>query len=100
MARLIIPTPLRKFTQDRAQFESAGATVNDVINDLIASHDQLRQHLLDENGKLRSFVRVYVGDEDINALQREATAVGPDTVVSIIPAIAGGLSDKPSTFAA
>lgn len=90
MAKLIIPTPLRKFTNDQAQFESTGSTVQELIDQLISQHDGLKPHLLDEAGKLRSFVRIYVGDEDINALQREATPVGTDTVVSIIPAIAGG----------
>ena len=90
MARLIIPTPLRKFTNDQAQFESNGNTVRELIDALIEQHNGLKPHLLDDEGKLRSFVRIYVGDEDINALQREATEVKPETVVSIIPAIAGG----------
>ena len=90
MARLIIPTPLRKFTNDKGSFESAGSTVEDVIQDLVKEYQGLKPHLYDGEGKLRSFVRIYVGDEDIHSLERGQTAVGADTVISIIPAIAGG----------
>jgi molybdopterin converting factor small subunit len=90
MAKLIIPTPLRKFTNDQAQFQSSGTTVRAVIDELIATHEPLRQHLLDQAGQIRSFVRIYVGDEDMHALQHDATPVDEHTVVSIIPAIAGG----------
>lgn len=90
MARLIIPTPLRKFTNDQAQFESQASTVQGIIDELIAAHGGLKQHLLDEHGHIRSFVRIYVGDEDIESLDNAQTALSTDTVVSIIPAIAGG----------
>ncbi len=90
MAKLIIPTPLRKFTDNQGSFVSAGNTVKDVINDLIAHYTGLKQHLLDDQGSIRSFVRVYVGDEDINRLHGEQTPIQADTVVSIIPAIARG----------
>lgn len=90
MAKLIIPTPLRKFTNDQTHFQSSGTTVRAVIDELIATHEPLRQHLLDPEGQIRSFVRIYVGDEDMHALQHDATPVDENTVVSIIPAIAGG----------
>ncbi len=90
MAKLIIPTPLRKFTGDSAHFESEGDTVQALIDALVTTHSGLKPHLLDEDGRLRSFVRIYVGDEDINALQGDQTPVAQNTVVSIIPAIAGG----------
>jgi sulfur-carrier protein len=90
MAKLIIPTPLRKFTNDSAHFESSKSTVKDVIGDLISQHDGLRHHLLDDKGDIRSFVRIYVGDEDIQQLEKENTPVESNTVISIIPAIAGG----------
>lgn len=90
MAKLIIPTPLRKFTNDQAHFESKGNSVQSVIDELVTAHSGLKTHLIDESGNIRSFVRIYVGDEDIQALDREQTAVADDTVISIIPAIAGG----------
>lgn len=94
MAKLIIPTPLRKFTNERAQFESRKNTVKDVIHELIEEHEGLRQHLLDDQGQIRSFIRIYVGDEDIYQLNRELTPVSDDTVISIIPAIAGGTNES------
>lgn len=90
MAKLIIPTPLRKFTENQGAFQSAGQTVKEVIRDLIDQHNALKTHLLDDGGNVRSFVRIYVGEDDIQYLQKENTPVQSDTVVSIIPAIAGG----------
>lgn len=90
MAKLIIPTPLRKFTNNASSIETDGSTVKDAISDLINQYPDLQKHLLDEAGSLRSFVRVFVGDDDIQALQGEATDIQENTVVSIIPAIAGG----------
>lgn len=90
MAKLIIPTPLRKFTKNASSIETEGNTVKDAIQDLIQQYPDLQKHLLDDSGTLRSFVRVFVGDDDIQALKGEATDIQSDTVVSIIPAIAGG----------
>jgi molybdopterin converting factor small subunit len=90
MARLIIPTPLRKFTGDKSSFESKGSTVHEVIQELVTEHQGLKSQLFDQEGKLRSFVKVYVGDEDIQHLQKENTPVVNETIISIIPAIAGG----------
>lgn len=90
MATLIIPTPLRKFTANQSSFESNGATVKDVVHELVSTHEGLKTHLLDDGGNLRSFIRIYVGDEDIQALDQENTAVQPGATISIIPAIAGG----------
>ncbi len=90
MTKLMIPTPLRKFTNDEGVFESESKTVKGIITDLVVSHPGLKQHLLDENDNIRSFVRIYVGEDDINSLDRENTAVSDGQLVSIIPAIAGG----------
>lgn len=90
MARLIIPTPLRKFTNEQGNFESTGSNVRQVIDELAEKHQAIKPHLFDQEGKIRSFIRIYVGDEDINALERELTPVAENTVISIIPAIAGG----------
>ena len=91
MAKVIIPTPLRKFAEDLASFEAQGKTVGDNITDLTKNFPNIKQHLLDEDGKLRQFIKVYVGEEDIEALDNEATEVKVDAVISIIPAIAGGV---------
>ncbi len=92
MAKIIIPTPLRKFTDNQSTFETSGNTVKEAIQELTAQYSNLSQHLLDVNQNIRSFIRIYIGDEDINSLQQEATAVEADTVISIVPAIAGGIA--------
>ena len=91
MAKIIIPTPLRKFTDNQSSFETGNAnTVAEAILQLTDRYPSLAKHLLDDNNNLRSFIRIYVGEEDINVLQKEATPVAENSVVSIIPAIAGG----------
>ena len=90
MAKIIIPTPLRKFTDNQATFVGAGNTVGASIENLTSTYPGVKQHLLDENGKFRNFVRIFIGDEDIKALKNEATEVKEDSVISIVPAIAGG----------
>ena len=90
MAKIIIPTPLRKFTDNTSVFETTGNTVQEAIEQLAQAHNGLERHLFDDNRNIRSFIRVYHGEDDINSLQKGATAVAKDTVISIVPAIAGG----------
>ena len=90
MATVIIPTPLRKFTNNTARLNIRAGSVQDIVNDLSFNFPELKRHLLDENGKIRSFVNVFVGDDDIRDLQNEYTSVKEDSVISIVPAIAGG----------
>jgi molybdopterin converting factor small subunit len=92
MNAIIIPTPLRKFTGGTGRFESPANNVQGILDDLVNTHSGLRPHLFDGEGELRSFIRVYVGDEDIHALNGTATALSAGTEVSIIPAIAGGIA--------
>jgi len=91
MAKIIIPTPLRKFTENKATLETGGGTVLESIQDLTNNFPDLKKHLFDESGNLRSFVRIYLGDEDIKKLNDENTPVKDGSVISIVPAIAGGL---------
>ncbi len=91
MARVVIPTPLRKFTGERSTIETHGGTVKENIDHVVREYPEIQGHLYDENGSLRDFVKIYVGDEDIDALDKERTTVSADTVIRIIPAIAGGL---------
>jgi len=90
MATVIIPTPLRKFANNTAKLNINATSIQDVVNDLSLNFPDLKRHLLDENGKIRSFVNVFVGDDDIRDLQNENTALKEDSVISIVPAIAGG----------
>jgi len=90
MATIIIPTPLRKFTNNTARLNIQAKDVKGVVNELTFNFPDLKKHLLDEQGNIRSFVNVFVGDEDIRNLQQEQTPIKEETVISIVPAIAGG----------
>jgi len=90
MATVIIPTPLRKFTNNTARLNIKAGSVQDIVNDLSLNFPDLKKHLLDESGKIRSFVNVFVGDDDIRDLQNEHTSVKEDSVIRIVPPIAGG----------
>ena len=90
MAKIIIPTPLRKFTDQTATIESDTDNVLAAIEDLATKYPGLQQHLFDKEGNIRSFIRIFVGDDDIQSLDNEQTTIKDDTVVSIVPAIAGG----------
>lgn len=90
MSKVIIPTPLRKFTNQASTVITTGNTVAEAVSHLAKQYPALSKHLLDEGGNIRSFIRIFVGDEDIISLDKEQTAVAEDTVISIVPAIAGG----------
>lgn len=93
MATIIIPTPLRKFTNQQNKVTVGGTTIKESIDELTLNFPDLKKNLIDEKGKLRSFVNIFVGDDDIRDLNEENTAVKAETVISIIPAIAGGSND-------
>jgi sulfur-carrier protein adenylyltransferase/sulfurtransferase len=88
--RILIPTPLRPYTDKKDAVEAEGRTVGELLADLTKRHSGLKAHLYNEQGKLRSFVNVYVNDEDIRYLQKEQTPVSADDTISIIPSVAGG----------
>jgi molybdopterin converting factor small subunit len=92
MATIIIPTPLRKFTNNTARININASNVKGVVDELTLNFPDLKKHLLDEQGQIRSFVNVFVGDEDIRNLQQDQTPIKEGTVISIVPAIAGGLA--------
>jgi sulfur-carrier protein adenylyltransferase/sulfurtransferase len=98
--KILIPTPLRPFTDKRESVELSGGTVGEILTQLTTQFDGLRKHLYTDDGKLRSFVNVYVNDEDIRYLQREQTPVKDGDTVSIIPSVAGGTSTAASEDAA
>jgi molybdopterin converting factor small subunit len=85
-----IPTPLRSLTSEQASVSLDAETVGDALQQLADRYPKIRQHLFDDGGRLRSFVSVYVGDEDIRFLEREQTRLEPGAEVSIVPSIAGG----------
>ena len=88
--KVMIPTPLRQFAGKRESVDLEAKTVAEALNSLTSQFGDLKKHLYSEDGKLRSFVNVYVNDEDIRYLQREKTAVQQGDTISIVPSIAGG----------
>jgi len=90
MATVVIPTPLRKFTNNTARIDVNAETIEETVRELTINFPDLKKHLLDEKGQIRSFINIFVGDNDIRDLQQEKTSVKSDTLISIVPAIAGG----------
>lgn len=90
--RVLIPTPLRPYTEQQEAVDVEGGTVGEALAALTDRYTALRHHLYAENGKMRHFVNVYVNDDDIRYLEREATALKAGDVISIIPSVAGGAS--------
>jgi len=85
-----IPTPLRSFTGGADAVELAGRTVGEVIEGLLATHGGLKRHLVQEDGRLRNFVNLYLNDTDIRHLRSTETPVSEGDVLTIVPSIAGG----------
>jgi len=89
-AKIHIPTPLRQYAGKQSTVEVKPGTVADSLSDLLNQHPDLRRHLYTDEGKLRAFVNVYLNDEDVRYLQKEATPVNDGDTISIVPSIAGG----------
>ena len=87
---ILIPTPLRPYTDKQEAVQASGATIGELLVDLTTKYAGLKAHLYNEQGKLRSFVNVYLNDEDIRYLEKEKTPVKPGDTISIIPSVAGG----------
>ena len=88
--RILIPTPLRPFAGKQESSRSKVSTVGDALQGLVGQFGDLRRHLYNEDGRLRSFVNIYVNDEDIRHLDREQTALKAGDTISIVPSVAGG----------
>src|SRR5256885_4443598 len=88
--RVMIPSPLRPYAGKRDSAEFSARTVGEALGHLTTEFAELRKHLFTEDGKLRSFVNVYVNDEDIRYLAKDATPLKDGDTVSIVPSIAGG----------
>ena len=93
MAKILIPTPLRQYADNQNTIEVSGTTVGEALTGLTSQFPELRRHLYTDEGKLRSFVNVYVADEDIRYLNKDATPVKDGDTISIVPSIAGGRRD-------
>ncbi len=90
MATIVIPTPLRKFTGNSSKVNIAGTSVQQALQELTTQYPDLKKHLFDTEEKVRPFINIFVGEDDIRNLQQQDTVVAESSVISIVPAIAGG----------
>ena len=91
MAKIRIPTPLRKLTNDTDVVTTDAATLAAAVDELEAGYPGIKERICDERGQIRRFVNIYVNGEDVRFLQNLATALTPADEVSIVPAVAGGM---------
>ena len=87
---VLIPTPLRVYVDKRDVVTVEGGTVGELLQNLTAQYSELRNHLYSKDGRLRRFVNVYLNDDDIRYLDKEATTVKDGDTLSIVPSVAGG----------
>ncbi|PSR06202.1 MAG: molybdopterin synthase sulfur carrier subunit [Bacteroidetes bacterium SW_10_40_5] len=90
MATIQIPTPLRKYTNQQSKIEVQENNVEKAIQQLVSEYPEIKENLLDENGNIRSYINVFVGDNNIKSLDKEQTVIKEHDLVNIVPAIAGG----------
>lgn len=88
--KVIIPTPLRAYADKQESVELHAGTVGEALHALTDRFKDLQKHLYSDDGRLRSFVNVYVNDEDIRYMQKDQTPLREGDTVSIVPSIAGG----------
>ena len=89
-AKVRIPAPLRKLTQEQPVVDCQGQTVEEILRDLEKRCPGIQERICDENGQIRRFINVFVNGEDIRFKEGAKTAVAEGAEISIIPAIAGG----------
>lgn len=85
-----VPTILRTYTDGESEVSASGANLQEVLDDLDNSFAGIKARILDDNGELRRFVNVYVGNDDVRFLDNLATPTPDGTQISVIPAVAGG----------
>ncbi len=95
MAKIIIPTPLRKFTDQNRDFTTDKQTLSDAIDQFVNEYPGVKENMLDDNGNVRSYIKIYIGDEEVNPADDDTTELKADTEISIVPAIAGGCYHLP-----
>jgi len=88
--KIIIPTPLRQYAENRDSVKLSGQNIGELLNNLMQKFPNMKKHLFSEDGQIRNFVNVYVNDDDIRYLENNATQLKEGDVISIIPSVAGG----------
>ncbi len=91
MAKIVIPTPLRKFTNQNRSFETDETKLSGAIEQFVETYPEVKENLLDEEGNVRSYIKIYIGDEEVSPTEDGSLELNQDTEVSIVPAIAGGI---------
>ena len=89
--KVVIPSPLQQFTDSQETVDLEAGTVGEALSQLAARYEGLRARLFTEAGKLRPFVSVYLNEEDVRFLEKDATPLHNDDVLAIVPTIAGGI---------
>ena len=91
-ATVKIPTPLRKLTNNETSVDAVGKTIEQIVESLDSIYPGMRKRLIDDNGDLRHFVNIYLNGEDIRYIDGLKRPVGDNDELSIVPAVAGGLT--------
>ena len=86
-----VPTPLRSFTGGADEVAVQGSTVGQALEALGERHEGILEYVLENGGEIRRFVNVYLGERNINALGGLETPIEEPAVISIVPAVAGGV---------
>ncbi len=90
MATVIIPTPLRKFTDNARRISIGAKNISEAILEITENFPDLKKHLINADGEIATFINIFVDEEDIRYLDLGKTELKESTVISIVPAIAGG----------
>jgi molybdopterin converting factor small subunit len=85
-----VPTILRTYTGGEAEVKAEGSVLSEVLDSLDGNYPGIKGRIIDEQGELRRFVNVYVGNEDVRFLDGLSTQIDDGSEVSVIPAVAGG----------
>jgi molybdopterin converting factor small subunit len=91
MPVLRIPTPLRAYTNGQSTVNVAGKNVSEALTDLTTQYPTIKPHIFNEDGALRPFVNLFVGESNIKDLQGVNTPIKEEDKVMLIPSIAGGI---------
>jgi len=91
MTNLRIPTPLRTYTEGKSEIQISGLTVADAMDDLVNQYPDMKQHIFNEDGQLRPFINLFLGEDNVKDLEQGLdTPLDENQRLLLIPSIAGG----------